>query len=83
MIDFHQKIKKRNEWIEGIQHDLRRAIANLNLNLTEEQTLYEPHSFLDLAILLALYHLELHIIYRVITCKRAYPARIETFIKND
>ena len=45
--------------------------------------MHEPRSFLDFAILMALYYLQLHIIERVVTGEKPYSAKIEHQIERD
>ena len=80
--DFERNTTQRAiELIPTIKDDILNAIKNIRL---PSDTLYEPRSFLDFAILMALYYLELHIIERVVSGKPAYSANIEEMIKaND
>ena len=45
--------------------------------------MYEPNSFLDFAILMSLYYLELHMIERVVTGEKPYSKKVEDYIKRD
>ena len=69
------------ELIPTIKNDILNAIKNIRL---PSDSLYEPGSLLDFAILMALYYLELHIVERIVNGKPAYSAQIEVMIKaND
>ena len=78
--EFYQKRKKAISLLQQIKADMVQAVSLLNL---AEDTMYEPNSFLDFAILMSLYYLELHIIERVVTGEKPYSTKIEGFIKRD
>ena len=66
--------------IPTIKNDILNAIKNIRL---PADTLYEPKSFLDFVILMAIYYLELHFVERVVNGQPAYSANIEKMIKEN
>ena len=59
-----------------------KAINLLELNLCDEDTVH-PHYFLDFAILMALYYLQLYFVERVMSGKKKFRRKLEDYIFYD
>ena len=74
--------KKIFKTIKEIKSDLVKAINLLELNLCDEDTLH-PHYFLDFAILMALYYLQLYFVERVMSGEKKFRRKVEDYIFYD
>ena len=66
--------------IQKTKADLVRAIELLDI---DPDVQFEPISFLDFAILMALYYLQLHIVERIISGEVTFSKKVEVFIWRD
>ena len=72
--------QKAINMIPSIKADLCKAIESIRL---PHDLLFDPQSYLDFAILISLYYLEIHIIDRVTSGIIGYPVQIENLIKEN
>ena len=79
-LEWYVETGRTIEKIQQQKADLARAIELLNIN---PDIMFEPVSFLDFAILMALYYLQLHIIERVISGEVTFSKKVEVFIWRD
>ena len=69
--------------IRKIKSDLVKAISLLGLNLNNKETLLSPSSFLDFAILMALYYLQLYFVERFMSSEKKFKRKLEDYIFYD
>ena len=69
------------ELIPSMKSDLHSALLNIKLIQGKE---YDPDSFLDFKIFIALHYFELHIMQRVMDDARQYSKKVEQqLIENE
>ena len=69
--------------IRKMKRNLAKAVSKLNLINQTSQAIKDPSSFVDFAIMIALYYLLLHVIERMISSKEKYDSKLEKFIRLD
>ena len=79
-LEWFVRVESKIERIQNMKRNLVKAIELLNI---DPDHMFAQGSFLDFAILLALYYLKLHIIERVISGEVSFSKKVEVYIWRD
>ena len=80
MEEQYEETERIHESITSVKHDLAKAVSLLDIRPT---SIYDPTSYLDFGIFIALYYLYIHFIERALTYETKLSKKEERCIIRD